>query len=50
LTALSYNTPECRFNIGDKTIKRTKGKIIIGKIGKDLVRDDERQRLTRTRA
>jgi hypothetical protein len=31
----------------DKTIKRTKEKKI-GKIGKDVVRNDERQRLTRT--
>jgi hypothetical protein len=36
LTVLSYNTPECRFNIGDKTIKRTKEKLTIGK---DVVRD-----------
>jgi hypothetical protein len=27
-----------------KTIKRTKEKIIIGKIGKDVVRDDERDK------
>jgi hypothetical protein len=49
LIALSYNTPECRFNIGDKTIKRAKEKITIGKIGEDVVRDDERQMMTRMR-
>jgi hypothetical protein len=36
---------QSRFNVGDKTIKRIKERIIIGTIGRDVVWDDERDKV-----